>query len=83
MYAKLGRLCFQHRRAVLIGWVILFVVGIGIGGGVFGKLKDSNGGSSAESVQGFNIVDKEIWLTGLFSTSGAATFERRTNASSR
>jgi RND superfamily putative drug exporter len=58
MYAKLGRLCFEHRRAVLIAWLILFVVGIGVGGGVFGKLEDSNGGSSAESVQGFDIVDK-------------------------
>jgi RND superfamily putative drug exporter len=58
MYAKLGRLCFNHRRAVLIAWLILFVVGIGVGSGVFGKLKDSNGGASAESVKGFNIVDE-------------------------
>lgn len=52
MYAALGKYCFQHRRIVLVGWILLFVVGVAAGGLVFGNLKDSNGGSSAESVQG-------------------------------
>src|SRR3954447_63997 len=57
MYARLGRACFEHRRAVLLSWLAVFVVGIVVGGGVFGRLKDSNGGSSTESVKGFNILD--------------------------
>ena len=36
MYADLGRFCFQHRRAALLGWLAVFVVGIVVGGGVFG-----------------------------------------------
>lgn len=58
MYARIGRFCFRHRRSILVAWAALFVVGIIIGGQVFQKLKESNGGSSAESVQGFNILDK-------------------------
>jgi putative drug exporter of the RND superfamily len=57
MYARLGRVCFQHRRAVLLCWLAVFVVGIVVGGGVFARLKDSNGSSSIESVKGFNILD--------------------------
>jgi RND superfamily putative drug exporter len=57
VYARLGRACFEHRRAVLLSWLAVFVVGIVVGGGVFGRLKDSNGGSGTESVKGFNIVD--------------------------
>src|ERR687883_528542 len=26
MYARLGRFCVQHRRAVLIGWLVLFFI---------------------------------------------------------
>src|SRR3954465_3759466 len=55
MYARLGRACFEHRRAVLLSWLAVFLVGIVVGGGVFGRLKDSNGGSSTGSVKGFNI----------------------------
>src|SRR3954452_13317484 len=57
MYARLGRCCFQHRRPVLLSWLVVFVVGIVVGGGVFARLKDSNGSSSLESVKGFNIID--------------------------
>src|SRR5690242_13445065 len=57
MYARLGRVCFEHRRAVLLSWLAVLVVGFVIGGGVFGRLKDSNGGSGTESVKGFNILD--------------------------
>jgi putative drug exporter of the RND superfamily len=58
MYAALGGFCFRYRRWILLGWLLLFVAGILIGGQVFQRLKDSNGGSSAESVQGFNFVDR-------------------------
>jgi putative drug exporter of the RND superfamily len=57
MYARLGRFCFAHQRAVLLSWLVVLVVGIGVGGGVFGRLKESNGGAGTESVKGFNIVD--------------------------
>jgi hypothetical protein len=46
MYASLGRVCFRHRRVVLLSWLAVFVVGIVVGGGVFARLKDSNGRSS-------------------------------------
>jgi RND superfamily putative drug exporter len=48
---------YRRRRLVLLAWAILFVVGIGVGGSVFSHLKDSNGASSAESVQGAQILD--------------------------
>ena len=57
MYGKVGRFCFQHRRAVLLSWLVLFVVGIVVGSGVFSHLKDSNGAGSSRVVQGFNILD--------------------------
>src|SRR3954451_2488711 len=57
MYARLGRVCVEHRRAVLVSWLVVFVVGIVIGGGVFARLKESNGSSSIESVKGFNVLD--------------------------
>src|SRR3954451_6195553 len=57
MYAKVGRFCFEHRRAVLLSWLVVFVVGSAVGGGVFARLKESNGSSSIESVKGFNILD--------------------------
>src|SRR4051794_31762284 len=57
MYGKVGRFCFEHRRAVLLSWLAVFVVGIVVGGGVFARLKESNGSSSIESVKGFNTLD--------------------------
>jgi RND superfamily putative drug exporter len=57
MYARLGRACYHHRRAVLLSWLAVFVVGIVVGSSVFGRLKDSNGGSATESVKGFTILD--------------------------
>src|SRR3954447_26333301 len=57
MYGRVGRVCVEHRRAVLVSWLVVFVVGIVLGGGVFARLKESNGSSSIESVKGFNILD--------------------------
>src|SRR3954468_6792512 len=42
---------------VLMAWLVVFVVGFGVGSGVFGRLKDSNGSAAIESVKGFNILD--------------------------
>src|SRR4051794_627038 len=82
MYARLGRACFEHRRAVLLSWLAVFVVGIVVGGGVFGRLKDSNGGSSTESVKGFNILD-DAGTTGpsaIAVVDGARVADPRTRA---
>jgi RND superfamily putative drug exporter len=58
MYASVARFCVRNRRWVLLAWLLLFVVGIVVGSQVFNRLKDTNGGSGAESVQGSNILDK-------------------------
>ena len=52
MFSAIGQWVYRHRRLVLVGWLVLFVVGIVVGSGVFNKLKDSNGAGSSESVQG-------------------------------
>ena len=57
MYATVARFCVRNRRWVLLAWVLLFVVGIVVGSQVFNRLKDTNGASGAESVQGSNILD--------------------------
>ena len=57
MLGALGRFVYRRRRLVLLGWGILFVVGIAVGGTVFGHLKDSNGAGSSESVQGAQLLD--------------------------
>src|SRR3954454_17180749 len=59
-FTRIGEFCTGHRRALLVGWLLLFVVGIVVGGQVFGHLKDSNGSSSAESVRGFNLLDDAV-----------------------
>jgi RND superfamily putative drug exporter len=41
----------------LAAWALLFVVGMALGGQVFGHLKDSTGGSGSESVKGLNLMD--------------------------
>jgi hypothetical protein len=35
---------------------VVFVVGFTVGGGVYARLKDSDGSSTIESVKGFNIL---------------------------
>ena len=58
MYASVARFCVRNRRWVLLAWVLLFAVGIVVGSQVFNRLKDTNGASGAESVQGSSILDK-------------------------
>ncbi|MDT4945934.1 MAG: putative drug exporter of the superfamily [Pseudonocardiales bacterium] len=60
VFTRIGEFCTRHRRALLVGWLVFFVVGIVVGGQVFGHLKDSNGSSSSESVRGFNLVDDAV-----------------------
>src|SRR3954469_2532440 len=59
-FTRIGEFCTRHHRALLVGWLLFFVVGIAVGGQVFGHLKDSNGSSSSESVRGFNLVDDAV-----------------------
>jgi hypothetical protein len=35
MLSALGHFVYRRRRLVLLGWAVLFVVGIAVGGGVF------------------------------------------------
>src|SRR5947208_9363317 len=56
MLTRLGSWSARRRRLVMGAWAVLFIVGILLGSRVFSYLKDSNGGSGSESVQGFNIV---------------------------
>jgi RND superfamily putative drug exporter len=56
MLTRLGSWSARRRRLVMTAWAVLFIVGILLGSRVFGYLKDSNGGSGSESVQGFNLV---------------------------
>jgi RND superfamily putative drug exporter len=58
MLATIARFCVRRRRWVLAAWMLLFVAGIAIGSMVFGRLHDSNGSASYESVQGYNIIQK-------------------------
>jgi RND superfamily putative drug exporter len=55
-FAALGRFAARRRRTLLAAWIVLFVVGIAVGAGVFARLKDSNGSSSAESVRGASLL---------------------------
>jgi putative drug exporter of the RND superfamily len=58
MFATVARFCVRYRRWVLLAWMLLFIAGIAIGSQVFSHLKDSNGSSGAESVQGSDIMAK-------------------------
>jgi putative drug exporter of the RND superfamily len=55
---RLGAFCARRRWYIVAVWIVLFVIGMVVGSQVFVHLKDSNGSSTAESVQGFDIADK-------------------------
>jgi RND superfamily putative drug exporter len=59
-FTRIGEFCIRHRRALVVGWLFFFIVGVVVGGQVFGHLKDSNGSSSSESVHGFNLLDDAV-----------------------
>jgi putative drug exporter of the RND superfamily len=52
MLRGLGRAAYRRRHVIVCGWLLLILAGVGIGAGVFGQLKDSEGVASAESVRG-------------------------------
>ena len=54
MFAAVGRFCFQHRRWVMTTWALVLVLGLSVGGQVFGRLVSPGGSGSVESVQAFN-----------------------------
>jgi RND superfamily putative drug exporter len=58
MFRSIARITTRHRRIVLVAWTAFFVVGMTVGGGVFGALRDGGGDSSAESVVGFDKLDR-------------------------
>jgi RND superfamily putative drug exporter len=54
----LGRFCVRHRRAVLVGWLVAFVAGSGVGVQVFPRLNVDYSGSSIESFAGFDHLEE-------------------------
>jgi RND superfamily putative drug exporter len=58
MLATIARFCVRRRRWVLAAWMLLFIAGITIGMTVFGRLHDSHGGASTESMQGYTIAQQ-------------------------
>ena len=56
MFAALGRFSYRRRRAVALGWLVLLLVGFGVGSSVFGRMSDSEGAKSAESVRGGKLL---------------------------
>jgi RND superfamily putative drug exporter len=57
MLEALGRFCRRRRRLVMLGWAALFLLGLTVGGQVFGRLQPPGGAGSVESVQAFNRLD--------------------------
>jgi putative drug exporter of the RND superfamily len=53
--ARLARFCVQHRRAVLAGWLVLFLAGVVVGSQVFARLKTTDPQGS-ESAQGASLM---------------------------
>src|SRR5689334_20975643 len=53
--ARLARFCVRHRRAVLVGWLVLFLAGVVIGAQVFSRIKETNPRGS-ESAQGAGLL---------------------------
>ena len=56
MLARTGRFCFRHHRAVALGWLIVFAVGLTAGSQVFGRL-GGDGAPGWESVEGYDRLD--------------------------
>ncbi|BEP16081.1 MMPL family transporter [Acidothermaceae bacterium B102] len=57
MLRALGSYCHRRHRVVLLVWAVLFLLGLGIGGQVFGRLYNPGGSTSVESVQAINRLD--------------------------
>jgi RND superfamily putative drug exporter len=51
--ARLGRFCFDHRRWVVLAWVLLFGAGIASSGTVTDRLGGEQGSSGWESIQAY------------------------------
>jgi len=58
MFLRLARFCYRRRRWVAAAWLVLLVVGFGVGGAVFGRLNAPGAARSAESVQGFQLLSE-------------------------
>ena len=57
MLMALGAYCHRRHRAVLAAWAVVFVLGLTVGGQVFGRLHNPTGSNSVESVQAFHRLD--------------------------
>jgi len=57
MFSSIGKFCVRRRRLVLVGAMLLVVVGVVVGSGVFMHLKEPHGSSATESVRGFTLLE--------------------------
>jgi RND superfamily putative drug exporter len=70
MFAQLGRFAYRRRRRIIAVWAALFVLGLALGSGVFGRTKsDLNGGASSESV----VADRRLEAARITSGEGDDT----------
>ena len=57
MFLRLGRFCARRRWVVIAAWVVVFLLGIGIGGQVFNRLDNGGGSTALEAVRGSILLD--------------------------
>jgi RND superfamily putative drug exporter len=60
VFARLGRFAYRRRRRIIAVWAVLFVLGITVGSQAFSRTtSDLDGGTSSESVQAWERLDRE------------------------
>ena len=56
VFGRLGAFCCRHKRWVAVTWLLLVVLGAGVGSSVFGRLTDESSASSSESARGRGLM---------------------------
>ncbi|MBK5223211.1 MAG: MMPL family transporter [Acidimicrobiia bacterium] len=64
MLARLGRLCFQRRRVVLVAWIVILVATNGISGVVGAAYEGAFEIPASESRDGFDAMDEHFGALG-------------------
>ena len=60
MFARLGPWCHDHRRLVVLLWVIALAVGNGVAGGIGESYRQDFSLEGFESTDGFTIVEERF-----------------------
>ncbi len=60
MFARLGPWCHDHRKLVLIGWVVVLFFVNGVAGGVGSAFRDDLDLPAVESRDGFDLLDEQF-----------------------